>query len=460
MNYLTSRSLYDPRSKYRDRQRRKQSNTIQFPQPTNQNRRKTGLSCASRTPDPKLKGITLCDIDPRRKLVDHVVLGCSATYPFYLISLFVPKSKYSADESFFSSSMDGPPELENNTVNASGLAFLWRIKRSSGTIDYATPPQQPFPCTGECTELPVLAAFSAWSLSDNSLVQVLLRSEEISPVKASSSFSWMHEGDPVTSCRNVRYDRELVEFRCSALERVIVCAGTGEFDHAKSHVSFELLDKFGIIALSLNSRVFLYQRKYTPAVRPVNGTDRRQMYWHPIAGSEIEFQNSDCGQRPTISIVELDYFISDTYPQHFKFTKKDENESIATDSKSVNFDEFATMSMKAAAHGYEVVFGALDSRNALYLTCVLHLNIFSENITVQKLYRSDVSHFRGMERTAMYNAHDLLNLALQSHKFRQHVQSTNATSSPNVKKLESYRRNMTSVNRIELYELGMALRNS
>ncbi|KAK9246460.1 hypothetical protein V1506DRAFT_535167 [Lipomyces tetrasporus] len=455
MNYLTSRSLYDPRSKYRDWQRRKQSNTIQFLQPTNLNRRKTTSSSALRTPDPKLKRITLCDIDPRRKLVDHVVLGCSATYPFYLISLYVPKSKYSVDESFFSSSMDDPRELENNTVNASGLAFLWRIKRSSGTIDYATPPQQPFPRMGECTELPVLAAFSAWSLSDNSLIQVLLRSEEILPVKTTSSFSWRLGGDPVVSCRNVRYDRESIEFKCSTLERVIVCAGTGEFDRAKSHVSFELLDKFGIIALSLNSRVFIYQRTYTPAVRPVNGK-----YWHPIPESEIEFQSSECGQRSTISIVELDYFVSDTYPQHFKFTKKDDNESTATNLNSVNFNEFATMSMKAVAHGYEVVFGALDSSNALYITCVLHLNVLSKSITVQKLYRSDVSHFRGMERTAMYNAHDLLNLALQSHKFRQHVLSNSATSSPNVKKLETYRRNMTSVNQIELYELGMALRNS
>ncbi|KAK9338730.1 hypothetical protein V1521DRAFT_446595 [Lipomyces starkeyi] len=459
MNYLISRSLYDARYKYRKRQSRDDPSV----QSIHQNNRKTGISCVSRTPDPKLKAVTLGDIDPRRKLVDHVVLGCSATYPFYLISWYVPTMKYSADESLFSSSMDDPREFENNTTVNTGLSFFWKIKRSSGTIDYDTPPRQLYLGVGACASLPVLAAFSAWSLSDNSLIQVVLRGEEISPVISSSSSAWSRDpdGERVVNCRTVQYDRESIEFRCSSLERFVVCAGTGELDHGQCYVNFDLLDKFGIIALSLNSRVFIYARNKTPAVKTVNVKGGRELHWHLVPESEIEFRSTECTQQPSISVVELDYFVSDSYTRHFIFPKKDINELKLTERNGINFDEFAIRSLKAVADGYEVVFGALDTRNALYIACALHLNVLNANITVQKVYRSDVSKFRGLEAAGKYNAHVLLNLALQSHKFRQlRPLSTTPTSCPNVKKLETYRKNMTSLNQIELYELDMILRSS
>ncbi|KAK9492190.1 hypothetical protein V1508DRAFT_419551 [Lipomyces doorenjongii] len=458
MNYLTSRSLYDARYKYRERQQRDDPPV----QSINQNRRKPGIPGVSRRPDPKLKAVTLGEIDPRRQLVDHVVLGCSGTYPFYLISLFVPKTKYSADESLFSSTMDDPCEFETNTTTTSGLAYFWKLNRSSGTIDYDTPPRQVYIGVGACAAFPVLTAFSAWSLSDNSMIQVILRGEEISPVKSSSSFAWSRgpDGDRVVSCRTVQYDRESIEFRCSSLERFVVCAGTGELDHGHCYVSFDLLDKFGIIALSLNSRVFIYRRKKTPAVKTVNARGGREQHWHPIPESEIEFQSTECAQRPSISVVELDYFVADNYTRHFIFPKKDSNELKLSQKNSINFDEFAIRSLNAVADGYVVVFGALDTRNALYIACTLHLNVLNEDITVQKIYRSDVSKFRGLEAAGKYNAHVLLNLALQSHKFRLHPLSTSPTTCPNVKKLETYRKNMTSLNQIELYELDMIVMSS
>ncbi|KAK9376843.1 uncharacterized protein V1513DRAFT_483029 [Lipomyces chichibuensis] len=458
MNYLTSRSLYDVRYKYRKWQPRDDPPV----QSINQHRRKTGISCVLRTPDPKLKTVTLVEIDPRRNLVDHVVLGCSATYPFYLISLYVPTMKYSADESLFSSSMDDPREFESNTTVNSGLAYFWKIKLSSRTIDYDTPPRQLYLGVGACAAFPVLAAFSAWSLSDNSLIQVVVRGEAISPIKSSSSSSWSRDADEdrVVRCRAVQYDRESIEFRCNALERFVVCAGTGELDHGHSRACFDLLDKFGIIALSLNSRVFIYHRNKTPAVKTVNLKGGRELHWHLVPESDIEFQSTECTQRPSISVVELDYFISDNYTRHFIFPKKDINELKLSEKNGISFDEFAIRSLKAVADGYELVFGSLDTKNALYIACALHLNVLNENITVQKVYRSDVSKFRGLEAAGKYNAHVLLNLALQSQKFRLHPLSTTPTSCPNVKKLETYRKNMTSLNQIELYELDMILRSS
>ncbi|KAK9240920.1 hypothetical protein V1525DRAFT_394300 [Lipomyces kononenkoae] len=459
MNYLTSRSLYDSRHKYPKRQRRDD----QHAKFTSHNlRRRTGISAVSRTPDPQLKKVALREIDPRRKLVGHVVLGCSANYPFYLVSLYVPKTKYSADELLFSSSVDDPVESESSAT-ASGLTYFWKIKRSSATIDYDTPPRQLFLGIGECTAVPVLAAFSAWSLSDDSLIQVVLRSEEVLPAKPSPASAWSRDcnGDRLLSRHTVHYDRESIEFRCSALERFVVCAGAGEFDHGHCYVNFDLLDKFRIIALSLNSRVFIYRRDNTKLERSTgNVKDRQDSHWHPIPESDIEFQSNECGQPPNISVVELDYFVVNTYPRHFIFPTKDSNELRTTDKNTIKFGDFATRSLKAVADGYEVMFGALDPKTATYVTCELHLDVLSENITVKKLYRSDVSKYRALEATGKYSAHVLLDLALQSHKFRQHPLSTGTTSCPNVKKLETYRRNMTCVDQIELYELDMVLRNS
>ncbi|KAK9370227.1 hypothetical protein V1509DRAFT_607925 [Lipomyces kononenkoae] len=459
MNYLTSRSLYDTRQRYPKRQRRDD----QHDKYTGQDQRLwTGISALSQTSDhPQLKKVTLREIDPHRKLVDHVVLGCSANYPFYLVSLHVPKIKYSTDELLFSGSVDDPLESEFNAT-ASGLTYFWKIRRSSGTIDYHTPPRQLFLGVGECTAFPVLAAFSAWSLSDNSLVQVVLRGEEVFPTKSSATSAWSHDdnGDRLLGRRTVHYDRESIEFRCSALERFVVCAGTGEFDHRRCYVSFDLLDKLHIIALSLNSRVFIYRRDKARVVQPVSVKDGRELHWHPIPESDIEFQTTEYGHRADISVVELDYFVANTYPRHFIFPTKDSNELKTNDKNCIKFDDFAIRSLKAVADGYEVVFGALDTKAAIYIACELHLNVLSENITVKKLYRSDVSKFRPLEATGKYNAHVLLDLALQSHKFRQHPMSTGATTCPNVKKLETYWRNMTSVNQVELYELDMVLTNS
>ncbi|KAK7205526.1 hypothetical protein BZA70DRAFT_161918 [Myxozyma melibiosi] len=452
MNYLLARSLCDHRYiRPHDRHfvlRR--------------NRKRTQIC----PPKPPLRAVSLYDIDSERQLLDHVVLGSSASFPFRLITLKPPNNALKGSDEFpfesdpydvsVESALNSTDEIAVDLFDAGGV-FLWELTKDRSRIDPKVAPRQYYPEISELTGMLILSAWSAWSLMDCTLLQVLFRCELTQPAygydENSQSGGQCHASGADTS----KYDRELLEFRVGLepCERVVICAGAGEFECDKSEVCYDLFDNLRLVAVSMNSRVVIYKTA-TTRDRGLSSrsteSGRSNKYWHPAPGLEVQYSSV---ADPQISIVELDYFVMDSYSRCFNF----QNNDLAA-AKAVKFEEFATSRLCATNTGYSVIFGALDTKSCLFVACSLLLNLSTQTISVQKLYRSNVSKYKtGL--AFKFNVHYLLALALSSDKFggAEEISTGSGRVRCNMKLLETYKRSAGTLQRIELHELDLVLQN-
>ncbi|KAK9468554.1 hypothetical protein V1512DRAFT_246419 [Lipomyces arxii] len=405
MNYLLHRSLDS--TKYNHRRFRRQA---QFQKK-------------------KLNKSRLHDIDPQRKLVDLVVLGCTANHPFKLITVRLPRLKDEPTDLAFSLLSDDSNTDETHVPI--GSVLLWTLNRAY-CIDYSVAPTVSYNKPCQFARIPVLSIFSAWDMASDKLLQVLLRCEEIKPRAA----SWACDDEPKHT--TAAYDCELVEFR-SAGGYAVVCAGTGEFDGNHSVACFALYDQLGLIAVALNSRIFLYGMHASPEVK-------MKSYWHLLPDSELQLQQDDA----ILAVVELDFFVTDMYPRHFVFSGE------STDKSAISFDEFAIRSLRPAQNGYTVTLGALDRSSCVFVVCALALNVAETDIAVLKVFQSHVSKFRSVN--GQFNVQTMLDAALRSPKLQQ--EKSPVRTQPNIKLLETYTKNMTTMTAIELDELDLVLTSS
>ncbi|KAK9379786.1 uncharacterized protein V2V93DRAFT_372353 [Kockiozyma suomiensis] len=437
MSYLVCRSLFDHRHGSRRLRWRQRDESLLRP------------------PRPQCRSVRLAEIDPERLLLDHVILGCSTAYPFKLVTL-KPNKKRSKDSSEYDF-LSGIPGSSDDSVSPlydpfdDGGIYLWALGKRNLTINSTIPPQRHYPGLGDCTRVPLLCAFSAWSLPDNTLLQVIFRCEQVP-----SSDAYATNDTKPTKIRNTSDDRELLEFRIGSFEceRVIMFAGTGEFVHREFEVCFDLFDKFGLLAVSMNSRLVIYHSNLRQRWSFGEITDIGKLgaskYWHAVPDLEVEYSSS---ASPHISIIELDFFIMDNYPRNFAFEANGLNIR-----QSVNFDQFAIKRLRAISTGYSVVFGALDTMCSIFVVCSLHLNAIEQTITVHRLYKSNVSKFRA-DSPDRFSVHHLLCLALKSRKFGVDDTRGRGQVHCNTKPLETYKSGMSSLQRIELFELDMILQS-
>ncbi|KAK9447539.1 uncharacterized protein V1518DRAFT_421260 [Limtongia smithiae] len=451
---------------------------------------------ASRPPRIPLRTASLESLDPLRRLSGHVLLGCAATAPFYVVTLHIPE--YSSAGSSHIAEFDGAASSEGhysddvgNFHNAEGALYFWKLKRADGTltyrcIDYSFKPIVLFPATeNEVCRVPIARALSQWSLSDEKIVQVVFRCE--GQRLNNGYLSACGTGDGAERSRfdaREEIDREIIEFRVASPERardsqerdrtpveahIAVVAGAGEFDHrSATSVNLELYEDFAVVAVCLNSRMFIFRQHKSGSSQQQIG--RNDDVWHPVVASDITYQVTSSAAAVDASVIELDYFLMSKRLQrtmHRTDVDGTRHETIC----DLRPDEFAIRCLKtrqgknedgSASAGYVLAVGALDTRHNVIATCVVQIDVLQESVRMEARYMSDTSVIRNGKAECAYNAHAILDRIIGTSRvfweYRLHCRIAREVVN-NMKRLESFERGRTSVDQIKMPEVGISVVN-
>ncbi|KAK9457264.1 hypothetical protein V1511DRAFT_508706 [Dipodascopsis uninucleata] len=477
MRFLLDRSLYDCKNNSHRRWGRQRLSEKKDIKSNRELQRKIQTKSINRYN----KKIRLHSLDPERRLIDHVIIGCSGRWPPWLITVYVPRLKdFQRSAGLFGFLRHEESSLEVNPLRDSddgmnnsnsmiqdciGTTFLWKINARTSAIDYSFTPRELFYSSSEFASVPILSVTSVWSLTFNSIVQVLLRCEDIQYRSSTNDWTLTPNETRSTLLSRKSYDREIIEFRCGPSESCITWAGTGEFDGEYHRTSFELFDRYGIILVSLNSRVFIYhstQRRISDSALPPVDCAKTTVtngckFWYSVPDTELLIPLSP-GAR--LSVIELDYYIEHTYPKHIFKKPATDAESSFSALKKIKFDEFAIRLLRPTSSGGQILLlGALSKKMCIFVVCILLLDIPNETISVLKLYRLDTIKLKANSISTRYTAQDLLNRALQSNKISAHYPSydENLRSHCNLKLLYDYERHKDSTKEIELFELDLTI---
>ncbi|KAK9461418.1 uncharacterized protein V1516DRAFT_675895 [Lipomyces oligophaga] len=398
-------------------------------------------------PRPVIRHVTLSNLDPRRVLQDFVVIGCTPSYPFYLITLRIPKPTDFLTAGLSSSPYDGSPLGSKSAHHGSGVVYYWRISLPTFQIDYMRPPLIRYPTVADSfTKLGVLAATSAWSLTEDMLIQVLYRCDvaDLDQLQLSPSLRTLHS--------------EVLEIRVGDIVRLSVRAGMGEFSYVSSvleEVNFNYFFSDSLIAIPLRSRVIIYRPD--KSFRSELFSAKRSPYWREAEEDDMEILVHTSNSTPSLSLIDLDLYLIDTYPSRFSVAQVGSTTGIRL--KVPRFKDFATRGLYACSSGFKLAFGALDPDHGLFVACILALDISTEQIFLEKIYRSDVRVFKARLKNSSerFTALNLLSSAMKNKKFCQVSYSRRKNVYRNIKQFKTYMQGLDSLTRIEFEELDLVL---
>ncbi|KAK9478011.1 hypothetical protein V1514DRAFT_320601 [Lipomyces japonicus] len=371
----------------------------------------------------QLKPLSIQHVDPEKRLLHHIIIGCTAVCPSRLITIYQPP-------------IDVCHEPAQTTIPA-GAVFLWRVDSTTKRIKYDNV-KVLFAHLHEMADLPILNAHSSWSMARNCIVQVLHRCDNDD-----------NAGEPGLPAQG----RETIEFRISSAEIVLASAGIGEFaDINSTHVCFDQFDRFGVTAVGLKTRLFLYYAQDACARPRLAGNVRK--CWRLIPQCDVVYQSFV--EHAALYVVEVDAILSSAFEQRIL-----NSAGCKRRRDECQFTDFAICSLHARADGFVFAIGGLQADSAIFVTCVVMLNLVKSSIKVLKLYQADTSNIgyknSDGQKNSMFSASVLLRVAIRGMGMLNFT-SHGVLHHQNMKPLAAYYHDHPSINKLDLAELGMVIK--